>query len=219
MEIAFIFFGTLFGLYTLSTLWKRWRRRSRIQFIQRFTFPRRPARELKHHYPFLSGDQILEVMEALREYFIICLYSKREMVGMPSRAVDIAWHEFILETRHYHAFCQGAFGRFFHHTPSGSMPESTTMDQCMRRAWFLSCARESINPHDPAELPILFAIDEQLSIPDGYTYSPEWLQQQGGRHSSAGGCGGGDYHDCKGDHDNTDDSGGSDGCSGGCGGD
>lgn len=35
----------------------------------------------------------------------------------PTETVDIAWHEFILDTRRYALFCQDNFGRFIHHQP------------------------------------------------------------------------------------------------------
>ena len=38
----------------------------------------------------------------------------------PSISVDLAWHEFILCTRAYAAFCQQHFGRMMHHDPGGS---------------------------------------------------------------------------------------------------
>lgn len=37
---------------------------------------------------------------------------------MPSQVTDDLWHEFILCTRHYDAFCRRAFGGFLHHTPA-----------------------------------------------------------------------------------------------------
>lgn len=37
----------------------------------------------------------------------------------PSPSADIAWHELILHTREYAAFCQRIAGRFIHHQPSG----------------------------------------------------------------------------------------------------
>ena len=35
----------------------------------------------------------------------------------PSKPVDKAWHEFLLFTREYDAFCQGRYGRFLHRDP------------------------------------------------------------------------------------------------------
>lgn len=36
----------------------------------------------------------------------------------PSRAVDAAWHHFILFTRDYARYCEDHLGRFVHHDPS-----------------------------------------------------------------------------------------------------
>src|SRR3954470_9561100 len=44
------------------------------------------------------------------------------VIGMPSRAVDEAWHGFILCTARYAAFCTAAYGRFLHHHPEGGAP-------------------------------------------------------------------------------------------------
>lgn len=38
----------------------------------------------------------------------------------PSLIVDNAWHEFILFTRLYHAFCDEHFNRYIHHSPGGN---------------------------------------------------------------------------------------------------
>ncbi|MBJ7519689.1 MAG: hypothetical protein JHC84_08340 [Solirubrobacteraceae bacterium] len=43
-----------------------------------------------------------------------------QTIGMPSRAVDEAWHGFILCTVQYAAFCDAAYGRFLHHHPEGA---------------------------------------------------------------------------------------------------
>ncbi len=45
-----------------------------------------------------------------------------QVIGMPSRAVDEAWHGFILCTVRYAAFCSAAYGRFLHHHPEGGAP-------------------------------------------------------------------------------------------------
>jgi hypothetical protein len=36
----------------------------------------------------------------------------------PSQRIDLAWHEFILFTKDYQAFCLNYFGRFIHHVPT-----------------------------------------------------------------------------------------------------
>lgn len=37
---------------------------------------------------------------------------------VPSRAVDAAWHAFILHTRAYSGYCERQFGRYIHHEPN-----------------------------------------------------------------------------------------------------
>lgn len=43
----------------------------------------------------------------------------RQVIGMPSRAVDEAWHRLILCTERYASFCDDAYGRFLHHYSEG----------------------------------------------------------------------------------------------------
>jgi len=45
-----------------------------------------------------------------------------QVIGMPSRAVDEAWHGFILCTQPYASFCSAAYGQFLHHYPEGGEP-------------------------------------------------------------------------------------------------
>lgn len=89
---------------------------------------------------------------------------------MLSQAVDTAWHEFILFTRHYEDFCRHAVGRFIHHTPAEAMKTPTDAQDGIRLAWRLACRQEGIDPRSPSRLPTLFAIDTLLSIPDGFRY-------------------------------------------------
>ena len=51
-----------------------------------------------------------------------------QVIGMPSHAVDEAWHGFILCTARYAAFCDRAYGRFLHHHPEGGAPAGVPMD-------------------------------------------------------------------------------------------
>lgn len=60
----------------------------------------------------------------LRQWLRCCApaLGHRRMIGMPSRAVDEAWHGFILCTAMYSAFCDRAYGRYLHHHPEGAAP-------------------------------------------------------------------------------------------------
>ena len=56
--------------------------------------------------------------ETLRFLYLVSVYPGGMLT--PSHRVDLAWHEFILCTRAYQAFCETHFGRFIHHSPGGS---------------------------------------------------------------------------------------------------
>lgn len=167
----------------------------------------------------LSAEQRQQVFRALRQYFLICLDARGRFVSMPSQVVDDAWHEFILFTRNYEQFCRLAFGRMLHHTPAEAMASPTLPTEGIRRAWQLACKREGIDPRKPDRLPLLFALDAELGVADGFRYSLDCTRSQGGDgfcagHIDSSGCGG------SGDSSASDGDGGGDGggCGGGCGG-
>jgi len=66
----------------------------------------------------------------LRQWLRCCAAAMRDgqVIGMPSHAVDEAWHGFILCTARYAAFCDKAYGRFLHHHPEGGAPAGAPMD-------------------------------------------------------------------------------------------
>ncbi|MEV4234032.1 MULTISPECIES: hypothetical protein [unclassified Nocardia] len=69
-----------------------------------------------------SPWQPRELVETgLRQWLRCCGAAMRDgqVIGMPSHAVDEAWHGFILCTQMYAAFCAAAYGRFLHHFPEG----------------------------------------------------------------------------------------------------
>ncbi len=130
---------------------------------------------------------------------------------MPSRAVDIAWHEMILMTRTYHHFCERAFGRYLHHSPEAIMEEP------LRQGLGRTLAVVESRSRTLAAVPLLFAIDSELDIADGHAWTvadidaaakrAPAVRRQGGGHAFYGG---GAHGDGGGD--------GGSGCGGGCGG-
>ena len=91
------------------------RRRRRRAFIEGYTFS--PTLRNKLAEEFEDRRQVDLALEGLRAWYVACLEARGALLGMPSRAVDIAWHEMILFTREYHAFCDRAFGHYLHHSP------------------------------------------------------------------------------------------------------
>ncbi len=193
---------------------KRANIKKREKLIDTYTFPPTLEQKVIDKYPHLSRLQAKQVIDGLRDYFHICNIARKRMVSMPSQAVDVAWHEFILFTRQYEHFCNKALGRFLHHTPAEAMDSPTTAQKGIKTAWRIACFREEIPPKAPHKLPALFAIDARLEIPDGFTYSLN-CKKPGDDAYCAGhiGCGSGCGGGCGGD------TGDSSGCGGGCGGD
>ena len=99
----------------------RLHRKRRRAFIESYTFP--PALRVKLAKEFPDDRHVAVALEGLREWYLACLAAPGETLGMPSRAVDVAWHEMILMTRSYHAFCDRAFGHYLHHSPEAVMDE------------------------------------------------------------------------------------------------
>ncbi len=65
----------------------------------------------------LERDAVPGILREVMRFLCLAAGSGRALT--PSRAVDDAWHEFILCTRSYGEFCARHFGRMVHHHPGG----------------------------------------------------------------------------------------------------
>ena len=194
------------------------RRLARARFIDGFRFPPGIRERVRKRYPQLTDSDLDRVLSGLATWFQLSHAAGRSVLSMPSQVVDAAWHEFILFTRNYRSFCHKALGRFLHHTPAEAMRSPTEAQEGIRRAWRLSCAREGIDPRNPTRLPLLFALDADLGIADGFRYALNCGTALGPKRRADGGttycgshigCGsGGGDGGCSSDS----------GCSSGCGG-
>ena len=217
-SIAAVVVAAMAALVLLAVADNR-RRNSRERFIDDYRFPPGVRQRVLKRYPHLTEDQLDLVFRALRDYFHLCRKGKRRLLAMPSQVVDVAWHEFILFTRNYQAFCARSLGRFLHHTPTEAMPDRTMATEGIRRTWRLACLREGVDPKAATAIPLLFAIDGRLGIEDGFHYVLNCMHMTAS-HSNAycashigcgGGCGGG----CAGNGCGSDSGGGDGGCGGG----
>ena len=183
MHPALIFFVLLFAF----VVWVIYRvrrakraRETRRLFIEKYPFPRVLRFKLEQAYPHLSHEQTTMVLEGLRTWFRMINEHKRANFGMPSVAVDTAWHEFILLTQQYADFCQQAFGKFLHHAPTNG-DEKAKRDG-LARTYGLGAGAAlgvagiagiagatALSGHD------LFSLDQQLGIPGGSQYAPDAL--------------------------------------------
>jgi len=166
--ILAVFFGSI-----ALTIWLRWRVAARAEFIRQYTWPAGLYEKLHKRRPQLTPKDFQLVGQALRQFFLAYLKSGRGFVSMPSQVADDLWHEFILYTRNYDVFCRRAFGRFLHHSPAAVLGSSRQSNAGLRRVWWHCCREERIDPTRPSRLPLLFAIDAKLDIPDGFRYATD----------------------------------------------
>jgi hypothetical protein len=109
-----------------------------------------------------------------------------------------------------------------HHTPAVVLGSNTQSNEGLRRCWWFACVEENIDPKKPLRVPLLFAIDGKLNIPDGFTYVPDCKGVADGASGGPVHCGG-SFSDpsvdgsCDGLGDTSSDSGsdGGSGCGGG----
>jgi hypothetical protein len=232
MTTPAIIFSVVAGVVLLIVAGKglaSYRRLRRAEFIRHYPWPPGLLDKLKAQHASFTRKETALVSEGLRQFFLAYLNSGRREVAMPSQVADDLWHEFILYTRDYGRFCAQAFGGFLHHTPAVVLREGAQRDNsALRRVWWHCCKDENIDPRRPSRLPLLFALDTKLDIPNGYRYAPdcEALRRNGDRGTQCGGDFSSSSYDGSTDgfgdsSSSSSDSGGSDsggGDGGGCGG-
>jgi hypothetical protein len=129
----------------------------------------------------LTADGIRTVEAATRQWFRLVGRRPKAKLSMPSVVVDDMWHELVLHTRDYAAFCEDAFGRFLHHVPESAM--SSPAAAANRSTDLLNTLR--LARHDEGgglqRLPLLFRVDEELAVAGGRRY----LADCGGRASAS----------------------------------
>ena len=168
-----IFIGvvSIFLTLTLASALSAWEQSLRRQFVRDAALPKFLVDKLIAAHPQLKHGDADLVLRGLRQFFMAHLRSGRQFVGMPSKVVDTAWHEFILHTQAYQLWCESAFGKLLHHTPAEVLKSNDTKrNDGLRRTWYWACKEESIDPRNPSRLPLLFALDKKFGITGGFVY-------------------------------------------------
>ena len=150
-------------------LFSRLHRTRRRAYIESYRFPQALRDKLRQEFP--DERHVSIAIEGLREWYLACLAAAGQMLAMPSRAVDIAWHEMILMTREYHRFCDRAFGHYLHHSPDAVM--DVPMHDSLARTL---AVLERQSPSIPG-VPLLFAVDEELGIEDGFFWRGDDIER------------------------------------------
>ncbi len=188
--LAFLLVAALIGG---AILFGKWQTLRRAEYIRTFRWPRGLLDRLEKHHPGFTRKDSALVSRGLRQFFLAYLMSGKRYVSMPSQVADDLWHEFILYTREYDAFCRRAFGGFLHHTPAVVLSEQRKGNEGLRRVWWYCCKYENIDPVKPTRLPLLFALDSKFNIAGGFVYQPDCSELRRGG-SGAAYCGG-DFSD------------------------
>jgi hypothetical protein len=171
-------------------------------FLKGYVFPESYHIEVMKRYPHLSTEDVNLAFEQLRFYFNICLLKMPSSVAMPSRIVDECWHIFLCDTRQYKQFCEMVFGDFLHHdawveanlsvqselTTGVTQKEPEDLSEEMKEQqalefrnnlaaariyqWSALLEGEGQKSMLPS-VPLLFRIDEELKIKDGFFYPQE----------------------------------------------
>ena len=151
---------------------RRWALAVRERFVREAPLPQLLKRKLRDVYPHLGPKDADLVERGLRQFFMACLRSDEHFVGMPSRAVDALWSAFSQTPQAYQHWCQNALGYALDHSPAQVLGKKARHNDGLRRAWYWTCKDETIHPRHPSRLPLLFALDAKLAIPDGFHYAP-----------------------------------------------
>ena len=229
---AVALFGVVFVMAAVGMGCGVWEKSLRRQFIREASMPGFLIGKIRAAHPGLSSRDAELVLRGLRQFFMAHLRSDRQFVAMPSKVVDTAWHEYILHTKAYALWCDGAFGKMLHHTPAEVLGRDPKRNDGLRRSWYWACKEESIDPRQPTRLPLLFALDAKIGIEGGFRYLPDCRDidrearsgtqcgsdfggsDGGGAAGDADGFGGSESSGGDGGGDSSDG-----GCGGGCGGD
>lgn len=167
------FFSIIIVFFIANVVLTKIRKNRQKKFIENYCFPEELNEKILAVYPHLLKKYLTYVKQELKLFFKMNSTYRSGIISMPSRIVDVVWHEFILHTRDYHNFCQQGFGYYFHHNPFSKETASQDIKLSLQRAWLYSCKAENIDPKNPHCLPALFSIDSSLNISDGNKFSVE----------------------------------------------
>lgn len=148
----------------------------RVAAVDAYEFPSSVRQRLRLKHRDLGTESAALIEAATRQWFRILAQNPRARLSMPSLLVDDMWHEFLLHTRDYAAFCDTAFGRLLHRKPEFAItPHQAASNHSDHLLVTLELARQDENCWP--ELPLLFRVDHQV----GLTGARRYLADCGGR--------------------------------------
>ena len=76
------------------------------EFVTTYEFPETVREGVAKSYCKLSDEELDMVLSGLRQFFVVCGKNNLRWCMMPSKVIDEAWHQFILNTKEYQFFLQ-----------------------------------------------------------------------------------------------------------------
>ncbi len=142
----------------------------RARYLSHYDIPQAALDGLQRRYPHLNADEANQVGLGLKRYFYYCQSSGFYSAALPSKVVAALWEELARETKSYQRFSHNAFNQLWSPRAAVGFGTDEAGNKELSRTWALSCRHEVINPRTPTSLPLLFALDVALAIPDGFIY-------------------------------------------------
>ncbi|MBM2623188.1 hypothetical protein JIG36_47600 [Actinoplanes sp. LDG1-06] len=142
---------------------------SRLATIDAYLFPAAVRQRVAATHDTLTTSGLDEAEAAARQWFRLAARHPRARTAMPSLITATLWRELAAQPTDYAQFCTEAFGHPLPLPDAPAAPPSALAET-------FRLAREDENCA-PDALPLLFRIDQQLSIPGGHRY----LADCGGR--------------------------------------
>ena len=109
---------------------------------------------------------------ALAQFFEVCSNEPRQgSCALPSKAADSVWHVWLaVDPAGLSAWQREHFGRELPHREHGAL--GGPAEASLARTWVGACRSQRINALGP-QMPLVFELDRQLSVPGGWSYRHE----------------------------------------------
>jgi hypothetical protein len=149
----------------------------RIEAVNAFEFPSGVRQRFTLQHGEIPTEEVGQVEAATRQWFRVVARRPKGRLSVPSVAVDDLWHELVLHTGEYAAFCHSAFGRVLPHVSESAV---TSTGSAANRSTLLLATLDLARRDEgcgPQQLPLLFRVDQEVRIAGGRRY----LADCGGR--------------------------------------
>lgn len=151
------------------------------EFIQTYKFPQQVLYNFREQYPNLSFIEEQKVIKSLKMFFIAKTYSNKPIL-MTSKVADDLWHCFLKDYVNYVIFCKQAFGKILNHYPIDKLSAPKSIKDIVKFPdkiveSYSTVKKAQINTSPENTIPLIFLLDYQLNILDGYQYDEKAISR------------------------------------------